>query len=362
MSEQRTSDESRDEHLLAALRNAPDRDLTPSAQLSASILDQARAAAQRRQSGGKRLRQALGAAFARLWHPAPVAAFATLAMATLIGVMWGGQTPPDAAPALRREQAAPAPAESTSQLAKESGALDVAAAGAAAAPTPRGETNVAPAKPAANVLALPQAAAAPAAVLAARQAAQPARKARADVAIADALPAVADAPAAVTAAASPRAAAAAPLQREVRAKSIAETPSSAAGERGGLAAGALDTASGVRSMASADFVSEIDAAALKDAARARWRLDGQREIAHGAVQREWWASLMRATAGRWQRVEPLPRTAAAPRIEFVLDGELRGRLELDAESLLWTDASGRAWRAPGTAAQLREWQAAVARW
>ena len=79
------------------------------------------------------------------------------------------------------------------------------------------------------------------------------------------------------------------------------------------------------------------------------------------MQREWWLSLRRATAGRWQSAEP-PARLAAPWIEYMLDGEPRVRLERDGETLLWIEASGRAWRAPVSAAQLREWQAAVARW
>ena len=105
-------DDSRDAHLLAALRHAPDRDVAPPAQLSAAILGQARQAARAKPGAAPSRWRAL---WAGLWQPAPMAAFGTLAMATLIGVMWQGQKVPEAAPSLRPDvvAAAPAPAAPT---------------------------------------------------------------------------------------------------------------------------------------------------------------------------------------------------------------------------------------------------------
>lgn len=88
----------RDAHLLAALRHAPDADARPSAALTQAILDAARRAAAR---PGWRVR------FAAWWQPAPWAAFATLALGSVIGVLWmgGERRPIDATRSLR----APAP-------------------------------------------------------------------------------------------------------------------------------------------------------------------------------------------------------------------------------------------------------------
>ena len=102
-----SDDDPRDAHLLTALRHAPDRDFTPPPQLSAAILEHAQRALQTRRARAPRWQ----AAWARLWQPAPMAAFGTLAMATLIGVLWDGQEIPDATPSLKSVPAAtPAPA------------------------------------------------------------------------------------------------------------------------------------------------------------------------------------------------------------------------------------------------------------
>lgn len=82
-------DEARGAHLLAALQHAPDRDVVPPAALSAAILRRAQAAAQ-----PPRVRWWV--ALDRLWRPAPMAAFGAVAMATLIGILWSGQDPPEA--------------------------------------------------------------------------------------------------------------------------------------------------------------------------------------------------------------------------------------------------------------------------
>ena len=103
MNPQPPDDDPRDAHLLAALRHAPDRDVVPPAQLTAAILGQARRAVRRR--GARAWRDGMRAALERLWQPAPMAAFGTLALATLIGVMWRDQEWPDATPSLRPERA-----------------------------------------------------------------------------------------------------------------------------------------------------------------------------------------------------------------------------------------------------------------
>ena len=110
MSQPPADDDLRDAHLLAALRHAPDRDVTPPAHVSAAILGHARQAVrQAPKAHPPAWPGSLRAVFDRLWQPAPMAAFGTLAMATLIGVLWGGQDAPDATPSLRSVPAAAAP-------------------------------------------------------------------------------------------------------------------------------------------------------------------------------------------------------------------------------------------------------------
>ncbi len=107
-------DVARDAHLRAALRHAPDRDARPPAELSRRILDAARAAAG---SAPKRTARPAAARWARVrdgfasctaWlrHPGATAAFASLMLATVIGVMWRDGPPPETEPV--HDGAAPA--------------------------------------------------------------------------------------------------------------------------------------------------------------------------------------------------------------------------------------------------------------
>ena len=99
------NDAPRDAHLLAALRHAPDRDLLPPERLSAAILGEAEAAVRSRRARAADATSGWRAAWSRFWQPAPMAAFGTIAMATLIGVMWGGRDVPEPAPTLRPQSA-----------------------------------------------------------------------------------------------------------------------------------------------------------------------------------------------------------------------------------------------------------------
>ena len=103
-------DDARDAHLVAALRHAPDRDLAPPDALSQRILAQARAHAQgsTRRAEPSRAgvwQRALDALFGR---PQLAAAFGTLAVATLVGVMWSTREPAQEPPQARAPVAPPA--------------------------------------------------------------------------------------------------------------------------------------------------------------------------------------------------------------------------------------------------------------
>lgn len=141
--------EQRDAHLLAALQHAPDRDVLPPAALSAQILDSARQAVQ----------PAPPAVPARSWkaawlerllqwqrllaQPATAGALATLAVATVIGLMWRSGVPADEEQQFAVAQVAvpeaPAPAPATEVAPQAPAAL------AQAAPAPAADA-AAPAK------------------------------------------------------------------------------------------------------------------------------------------------------------------------------------------------------------------------
>ncbi len=145
-----------DEHLRAALRHAPDRDLQPPAALSARILDQAR-----RQVAPWPARR-----LAWIMKPAGSAAFASVLLAGFIGLMWRGDVPPPAAEkgaiaesaAVKPRESATSPAETSRADSRETRAARAASAerSAAAAPAAAVEQPV-PATPVPPISAAPPA-------------------------------------------------------------------------------------------------------------------------------------------------------------------------------------------------------------
>lgn len=310
----------RDAHLLAALRHAPDHDVAPPAQLTAAILDQAQHALR------PRWRERWRAAFARLAQPVPMAAFGTLAMATLIGVLWSGRELPEAAPAAMAESvaASAAPAAAT-VTAPNSAAREVARDAEARAPAPR---------PAPKPTAKP---AAPAAAVEARQDAAPERLS------------LRDAPAA---------------PREALAKSSADDSAAARARSEAAAAPALGAIAPTAATPLAAPSAEIDAATGAGPARnVQWRLTPQRSVGHGAAQRDWWSALLSTTRGRWQRVQAGTASGEPESLTLVIDGAPRGHLSFETEAVVWRDGgSGAAWRAPLATETLRAWREAFERW
>lgn len=383
MSHEPDLDDARDAHLLAALRHAPDRDVRPPAQVTAAILGQANQAVGSSPMGRPTWHDGLRAALHRLWQPAPMAAFGTLAMATLIGVMWGAQNLPDATPGLR-----PAPAATPNADASvASGAMAEAPLPKAVQPDAPAREAVAPGqratsarlRPSANERPLANAAEAtaptPTAAAPVRQQALQETEARQDAATAVASPPadVPPAPPSVVLAPGPAPAETMPrsalLQRDARAKSLADAATAgapapapaAARARSEMAATALGAAASAAPLVPA--AAEINAAMNADAARVRWRIGAQRLAAHDAAQRDWWSALARATQGRWQLATAGSSSGAeGPTLALLIDGASRGSLAFEPLAVVWRDANGVAWRAPIAAETLREWQAALARW
>lgn len=355
-------DLARDAHLMAALRHAPDRDVAPPPEVAARILAAARAAvAAAPKPPAAPLWQRLAA---WLVQPRVGAAFGTLAVATLVGLLWATREVP---------VSEPAPQAITPALGNAASASG-AAAPVAASPTPP------PAPPA----AVDEAArvAAPAAAPAPRRAAQVAKQAAPAAMTAEvvaATPAVPGAaptqqvmpatPQAVppqqqampppvesaTAAAERRAAADA-LADAAAAKHASAAPS-AAGSTSGLLARSRQEAAA----AAADPLAGIDALLGRAAPGLAWQHAG-RTIAHGDAQRQWWAALQSATQGRWRRDLPAAPDAAPPWIELREDGRAVAAWWLDGGVLRLRDSQAQWWSAPVTEAQRRDWLAAAALW
>ncbi len=356
MSPSPNHDDPRDAHLLAALRHAPDRDVVPPAPLSAAILGHARQAVQVPKARAVGL-DALRAVLDRLWQPAPMAAFGTLAMATLIGVMWGGHDVPDATPGLRPTPAAATPPPTRTEK-------STAATRTEAAPTRDDASAAVPAAAAkSSVPAAPVARPKPADARARQDAARE-RQVRRDAA--DSAGAVATAPMAAAPAPAmpaPAAVAEAPPPREVRGGALGDAVPAPARARSEMAAPSMGAAAqGASPLARVS--AEIDAAAAIEPARVRWRVTAQRVVVHDAAQQAWWSTLARATEGRWQAAAPASAAGGgetAP-LTLLIDGATRGSLGFEPQAVLWRDADGAVWRAPATPAQRRAWQEAVARW
>lgn len=347
MNAQRPDDDPRDAHLLAALRHAPDRDLLPPAQVTAAILGQAQKALRTPAPRGLSWR----AAFERLWQPAPLAAFGTLAMATLIGVMWGGKEPPDATPELRPASVATAPAASSASSDAVAAPSQPALADALRSVAPKAKAAAA-AKQDAPAAAKSSKVQPPGAMVTAPEPAAPEMRQDAAAERRLAKEAVAESTA--------QAAAAAP--RDAMAKGFTNAaPGRARSEAAtlGAAAAPAPPASSIAPLATARVAEPLAAIDTALAAGARWQASGLAgDRPHGDAQRAFWASVRAATQGRWQSV---PTTM--PSVPWLL------LVRASSEATLWVmdgalhvTLDGRTWRAPVEPSQLREWQEAIARW
>lgn len=387
-------DPPRDARLLAALHHAPDRDAVPPPEVTARILAAARAAVRPAPPAPWALRLAA-------WLKAPQlgAAFGTIAVAVLVGVMWSTRELPEspaAADAAGHATGAPAPQEATPA---ETGAaarsaeavqdalrsnqesttpalprVDSAPAGlakakpdaampsrprAAASPPPRADAEAfarrIDAMPTAPAPASPPPTDAPVSppreVDAARPVAAPeadgARKARQEAAAMAAAPTARD-----------RADEAKTLLEQRAAAGAAAAPSTAA--TGRLAAKTERSPANALSSIDAPPLEALDARLGGAAADVAWQA-GDKAFAHGAPQRAWWASVRTATAGRWQ-ADASQRVASLPVwVGLSLGGRLAATLSIDGDALLLTEG-GRAWKAPVGAAMLRAWQDELSRW
>jgi hypothetical protein len=154
-------DGARDAWLSQALRHAPDSNAAPPTALSEAILAEARAAAarpmpslpQRAHVDARTLGAVLSSWWTALARPPVAAAFASLMVATLVGVMWWDRPmdetlPRPASPAA--DQIAASPRAATAPAATGQASTPAAATTSAPAPTTAAAPAAAPAEPQAN--------------------------------------------------------------------------------------------------------------------------------------------------------------------------------------------------------------------
>jgi hypothetical protein len=342
-----------DEHdawLAQALRHAPDANADAPTALSEAILLAARAAARpsvpaaRHQPNPAGLWPRLASAWSWLARPPVAAGFASVMLATLVGVMWWGQPLDDT---LRR---APEVVSSTPPTRAEPAPPVVVAAVPAAAATQTAAAEPAAPQPGRSG----RATAAEGRLAEATNAAKSARTSRPDDtrarARADGV-AIADEPATAAAAADLGAAPQAPrLERmapvakaQVEAPTLADSADQAATprpDRLALKGSAGPSLAKVRGAESGELLlSTLRAQITQQPQRWQWqRGNGAPQPMNSAVQR-WLAELDRQTSSRWQGSASSVAREAASSLRLLRDGALQATLGW-AGSAVWAEAAG----------------------
>jgi hypothetical protein len=341
-------DETRDAHLLAALRHAPDRQAAPPAELSTAILAAARAAVRRdahvtrgRGTWRERMTSWLGRPRAP-W----AAAFGTLALGAILGLMWTTIAPPlpPATPPLAdapiAARALPSPSASVQAVGGSKDASDTLAQSQTPAAAARPSTVIAAGSSTKGVETPAQEPPPRAfAGAAAPSRAASLEKATAELSRRDS----ADAPS--TANAAPAAAAPAPMVMQESDLGRARQERAAAAPL--LAAKRVD------------LMSSLDGRVRSASGDGVWR-GAAASWPHGEAQRRWWASVTQATQGRWQ-LQTTDRALPAPWLTLTADSRNVVRFWIE-DGALWVREGDGLWRAAVGEAQLREWQETVARW
>lgn len=335
-----------DAHLRAALRHAPDREARPPAVVRARILAAAHAAV-RPATPQRGLAAWLAEGWRALTRPAAGAAFASLALATTIGLMWRDGPPPEALPGAERQTHPAAPRASAEAGAGEAASPVAPPVAAAPPPSPRvppgPAPTPAPASPTPGAAAGGAVARAPVAqpdvARADRRAQDGEREREARREKAEPPPATAEAPAPAANDATERLAGSRPLEgrpaEDAPAGAAAEAPSQAEAVVVAPARIARSRAGAAESASLAAPVTQgvVDPLAAALAA-----------LADDDASRPLLAEARRLAAGRWRPVDA-PNFGAATQELRTTDGARLGRFEVGTEALLWQPAEGPAWRA-----------------
>lgn len=361
----------RDAWLSEALRHAPDADAAPPAAVRETILRQARAAAASatpRQSAGPW--QRFDAAWSWLSGPRAAAAFASVMVATVIGLMWWDRPidealrpseppTPVAAPAAAPEQAPPAPAAADARSAAPRALGAEPPRDLAAAPPPRAapqRKREAPQRAEPSNDAHREAAAAPAPAPA-PEPAQTAMRADGEArALADARASADKETRAIDAARERRTAAA---QEKAAAPALRSAQGAAAGPMHVPAPAAAPApappavaAAPMRQPRSAPFGALLEALA-EDSPRWRWQLDGADVRALTPQLQAWLQSLDRAIAGRAAATDPAasaPASGSVQELRLLRDGTVQAVVRIGADGRVHVDIAGEAPRVAQLAA------------
>jgi hypothetical protein len=361
-----------DAHLRAALRHAPDAHMAPGPQLSARILQAARAAASpppQRWSVGPWLAQAWQA----LARPPLAAGMASLAVMVLVGTLWWSQ-PMDAGfeRPVAEGPALPAPATQPSSAAVTTSTLASEATTTTADALARRTPSAPPAhRPAPSAMAIERKAVA--------AGASSARAKAADAAAPAAEPHEAEqlrdlAKVAAPAQTSTPAEAASPSRKEHALAEEAASKNSARRAAPSAIVGRLDAAVGT-SAPQPNALSSVWAPLRAEPQRWTLLLNGQPLPAPGPAQ---WAALDQLSAltqGQWQ-ARPSSTTAAAAaavadaptELRLLRDGQLLHTVVLHGAGLAWSRPAGhsppgaQSLHAPLSDADAAAWRQALAQW
>ncbi len=300
----------RDPHLSAALRHAPDAGLAAPADISAQILAAAHRAAAERPAAAR-------SKIAMPWRLGASGAFASVALAGVIGLLWRGEPAPGPAVERMAEAAPAAP-------------VVVAAVPAAGGAPPAVVVAAAPSAPSA-----PSASSAPSAPApAARRAMVPERRL-----------AAAPAPTVVNEAAPlPMSA---PVPAPAPLPSLAQAADSTAAATEATAArparGEMLRSQGAQRAAAPAAVMAVPRPdgpwmdALAEGKAVQWRVDGEAR----APTSSWLYALAAQTEGRWRPASGMPAAAGDNMVQWWRGDLPLGRLWLGAQRVLWCDAQGR---------------------
>jgi hypothetical protein len=356
------ADVPRDAWLRAALRHAPDADAAPPPALSEAILREARRSTATHGRPIGSLGGRLLAAWSWLARPPVAAAFASLMVATVVGVMWWDRPLEQALPPREAPGVAPAPPAATT-LAVPADAPKASADSApiAAAPTPPPPTPGAVPRGEAARKAMDEAApraprAAPPAVSRERErhaAPMTGAEGRAAPPVADAatMPSTPAVPPALTAGTSPDA------NRTAEAESPA--PATAPATAPARAPAAAPPAASPRAVGAARRETVAPLGALRASVamqpeRWTWQRDGGAPMATNTALMQWLQRVGETARGRWQVRPGRTETAAAPAttVHLLRDGRVHTALRLGPDGLEVDAADGARLRAalPGAEA------------
>ncbi len=312
----REDDAERDAWLRAALRNAPDADVPVPDALTEAILREAQARTKRSPS----VAGAAPARWVRVWRalasPSAGAAFATVVVATTVGLLWWDRPLPEQGPRPKvemQERAAPAP-------------VVVPAPAPTTAPSAAAPAVPAPAPPARPQLAQRRNTPRPAVPLD--------------------LPAAADATQKATHgsdATAPSLPPPAPLAAAPRAATMAEAR----------------RAEDVSALSLADLRTSL----AIDAAHWSWQRGGGAAQPIGDALNAWLVQLDSVATGRWRRAPPDTPAASDADLRLLHDGRPVHRLRIDGDALQW-ESSARAgaaerWQAKLSAAEAQALRTAL---